>query len=257
MACCGGGGNRTPNRVLRGGSLAPSCNTVLPRLPKGTTLVQRCLPHVLCQWRIGDSNPWPPACKAGALPVELIPLATVTGLEPASSRSTSGRSRRLSYTANGADVVVVRGGIEPPASAVSERRSRPLSYRTPVPDLPDFSRTLCLLRATTAWQSVGESNSCYLAENQTCSRYTNGPRGGKVLPRQDSNLNCPEPKSGGLPVTPRGSACGGIRTPCARGQLLYRQPRQAVFASHARHLIRSPSRTRTYSHGLTIRWFTG
>ena len=25
------------------------------------------------QWRWGDSNPWPPACKAGALPTELHP----------------------------------------------------------------------------------------------------------------------------------------------------------------------------------------
>jgi len=30
---CGGGGSRTPNRVSRGGSLATSCNTILPRLP--------------------------------------------------------------------------------------------------------------------------------------------------------------------------------------------------------------------------------
>ena len=27
-------------------------------------------------WRIRDSNPWPPACKAGALPTELIPRKT-------------------------------------------------------------------------------------------------------------------------------------------------------------------------------------
>ena len=59
-------------------------------------------------------------------------MATVTGFEPASSRSTSGRSRRLSYTANGFDGLVVRGGIEPPASAVSERRSQPT-------ELPDTS----------------------------------------------------------------------------------------------------------------------
>ena len=31
-SACGGGGTRTPNRVLGGGSLAPSCITVLPRL---------------------------------------------------------------------------------------------------------------------------------------------------------------------------------------------------------------------------------
>jgi hypothetical protein len=57
-------------------------------------------PDMLCEWRIGESNPWPPACKAGALPIELIPQ------------------------------VVVREGIEPPASAISERRSGP----TELPD---------------------------------------------------------------------------------------------------------------------------
>ena len=63
-------------------------------------------PDMLSEWRIGESNPWPPACKAGALPTEPIPHDTV---------------------------VVVRGGIEPPASAVSERRSHRLSYRTAAP----------------------------------------------------------------------------------------------------------------------------
>ena len=29
---------------------------------------------VYLKWRIGESNPRPPACKAGALPTELIPL---------------------------------------------------------------------------------------------------------------------------------------------------------------------------------------
>jgi hypothetical protein len=44
-----------------------------------------------------------------------------------------------------------------------------------------------------------------------------------------------------LPTTPRVNGrlwlgtCGGIRTPCARRQLLYRQSRLTVFASHARH----------------------
>src|SRR5262245_60093220 len=44
-----------------------------------------------------------------------------------------------------------------------------------------------------------------------------------------------------LPLTPRVKrvgvvrACGGTRTPCARRQLLYRQPRLALFASHAWH----------------------
>ena len=28
---------------------------------------------LITEWRWGDSNPWPPACKAGALPTELHP----------------------------------------------------------------------------------------------------------------------------------------------------------------------------------------
>ena len=31
-------------------------------------------------WRWGDSNPWPPACRAGALPAELHPLGFFTGV---------------------------------------------------------------------------------------------------------------------------------------------------------------------------------
>jgi hypothetical protein len=66
----------------------------------------------------------------------------MTGLEPAASRSTGGRSHQLSYTAKR----VVRGGIEPPASAVSERRSGPTELpdnRYPVRDsnpLPRLER---------------------------------------------------------------------------------------------------------------------
>jgi hypothetical protein len=131
---CGGGGSRTPNRGSRGGSLATSCITVLPRLqithgPDIKPESQICM----SEWRIGDSNPWPPACKAGALPTELIPHATVTGLEPASSRSTSGRSRRLSYTAKilSAWLSGEELNLRPPlyqSGALDQ-----LSYRTPAP----------------------------------------------------------------------------------------------------------------------------
>jgi hypothetical protein len=87
-------------------------------------------PDMLSEWRIGESNPWPPACKAGALPTELIPQqrdrdGIRTRIFPLDKRALL----PLSYTANDADVVV-RGGIEPPASAVSERRSQP----TELPD---------------------------------------------------------------------------------------------------------------------------
>ena len=38
------------------------------------TLLSLCLIHrLLCKWRWRDSNSWPPACKAGALPTELHP----------------------------------------------------------------------------------------------------------------------------------------------------------------------------------------
>ena len=55
-------------------------------------------------WRLRDSNSWPPACKAGALPTELIPHIQLSfkevglsGLEPPTSRLSGVRSNRLSY----------------------------------------------------------------------------------------------------------------------------------------------------------------
>ena len=74
-----------------------------------------CQTFILWQWRWGDSNPWPPACKAGALPTELHPqkgfiyfflnglfyfplrLMGLNGLEPPTSRLSGVRSNRLSY----------------------------------------------------------------------------------------------------------------------------------------------------------------
>ena len=35
--------------------------------------VMNSFPHSLLWWRWWDSNPWPPACRAGALPAELHP----------------------------------------------------------------------------------------------------------------------------------------------------------------------------------------
>ena len=67
---------------------------------------------------------------------------------------------------------------------------------------------------------------------------TNYPTGQRLrwLTRQDSNLNqliqnqpCYRLHHGPI------GTCGGIRTPCAQGHLLYGQPRQALFASHAWH----------------------
>ena len=59
-------------------------------------------------WRWGESNSWPPACKAGALPAELRPhtscccllkyfLVGLSGLEPLTSRLSGVRSNQLSY----------------------------------------------------------------------------------------------------------------------------------------------------------------
>ena len=79
---------------------------------------QGTFPDVLPEWRWGDSNPWPPACKAGALPTELHPhigfgywlnfnqslmwfyifsTMGLNGLEPSTSRLSGVRSNQLSY----------------------------------------------------------------------------------------------------------------------------------------------------------------
>ena len=60
------------------------------------------------EWRRRDSNSWPPACKAGALPTELHPHLDfysiqrlspmgLSGLEPPTSRLSGVRSNQLSY----------------------------------------------------------------------------------------------------------------------------------------------------------------
>ena len=60
------------------------------------------------EWRWRDSNSWPPACKAGALPTELHPHLVMailfnclpmglSGLEPPTSRLSGVRSNQLSY----------------------------------------------------------------------------------------------------------------------------------------------------------------
>ena len=43
--------------------------------------------HTVCWWRWWDSNPWPPACRAGALPTELHPH--IQGLSHFSSKDPS------------------------------------------------------------------------------------------------------------------------------------------------------------------------
>ena len=69
--------------------------------------------HKTPWWRWWDSNPWPPACRAGALPAELHPqiignllflrtfirklLVGPSGLEPPTSCLSGTRSNLLSY----------------------------------------------------------------------------------------------------------------------------------------------------------------
>ena len=46
------------------------CLESIKKEPKGSDFNSS---NCLLWWRLGDSNSWPPACKAGALPAELIP----------------------------------------------------------------------------------------------------------------------------------------------------------------------------------------
>jgi hypothetical protein len=51
----------------------------------------------IVKWRIGDLNPSPWPCKDPALPNELIPLASRTGLEPVTNCLEGRCSIQLSY----------------------------------------------------------------------------------------------------------------------------------------------------------------
>ena len=74
-------------------------------------------------WRWWDSNPWPPACRAGALPAELHPQIIGNLLLLRTS------IRKL---------MVGPSGLEPPTSCLSGTRSNLLSY-----DPMWYSRTWC------------------------------------------------------------------------------------------------------------------
>ena len=74
----------------------------------------------LTEWRWRDSNSWPPACKAGALPTELHPHLVMailfnclpmglSGLEPPTSRLSGVRSNRLSYKPNQNNLIFKSG----------------------------------------------------------------------------------------------------------------------------------------------------
>ena len=88
-----------------------------------STLSKKCfMTHTgfSSEWRWRDSNSWPPACKAGALPTELHPHLVMailfnclpmglSGLEPPTSRLSGVRSNRLSYKPNQNNLIFKSG----------------------------------------------------------------------------------------------------------------------------------------------------
>ena len=70
------------------------------------TLLEQCTDKNYKWWRMTGSNRRPPACKAGALPAELIPqdsyhldpdLVGLVGLEPTTPALSTQCSNQLSY----------------------------------------------------------------------------------------------------------------------------------------------------------------
>ena len=57
----------------------------------------RCFLTLSGWWRIRGSNPWPPACKAGALPAELIPHKLIVQKSVSLERRWSSRSFSNGY----------------------------------------------------------------------------------------------------------------------------------------------------------------
>ena len=76
------------------------------------------------EWRRPGSNRQPPACKAGALPVELRPPRAVMSSGRRPNRERRGPER----TASPQPAPVGTRGFEPRTSALSELRSNQLSY---------------------------------------------------------------------------------------------------------------------------------
>ena len=72
------------------------------------------LKYIFCQWwSQAGSNRWPPACKAGALPAELIP-------------------RYYKPLGNLKTQMVGLGGVEPPTSRLSGVRSNRTELQAPI-----------------------------------------------------------------------------------------------------------------------------
>ena len=83
------------------------------------------------RWSQPGSNRRPPACKAGALPAELWPLA-VGGWRLAVGGRTARPIPSENRQPSTDNRLVGRGGLEPPTSRLSGVRSDRLSYRPPL-----------------------------------------------------------------------------------------------------------------------------
>ena len=108
------------NRVsLLTGSIANACFTT----PQTSFKACRSKTGIEDWWRMTGSNRRPPACKAGALPAELIPQSYTDNhyphLLPRGNRSAPAT----------AETVVGLDGFEPSTPALSRRCSNRLSYR--------------------------------------------------------------------------------------------------------------------------------
>ena len=84
---------------------------------------------VLRWWRMTGSNRRPPACKAGALPAELIPLKTAYASLLDTLHSAAMRRHLAPSLSRFVRSVVGLAGFEPATPALSRRCSNRLSYR--------------------------------------------------------------------------------------------------------------------------------
>ena len=83
--------------TVRGGTNYALLTHINAAAPCFTSFLQRRTDQ-LEWWTRWDSNPQPPECKSGALPLELpAHMATPTGLEPATSGVTGRHSTLLNH----------------------------------------------------------------------------------------------------------------------------------------------------------------
>ena len=118
-------------RVLRalvadGSNSPPDCYS-LPPLFESLRLARSRYPFemfFISWWRWWDSNPWPPACRAGALPAELHPHCRMQNAKCKMQNCWVLLFLHLSFLKK----VVGPSGLEPPTSCLSGTRSNLLSY---------------------------------------------------------------------------------------------------------------------------------